>query len=135
MKTYLSLLTLGIALFTFGCSTEGPYVPAGQDDSTELENTSVLLDAELVKLIAVDNQQAERTSQGKLKAMANVRNRLNKDITVQTQTVFRDANGFSINDDTSWETIVLTANETRTISATSTSKKAERYTIRIRLVR
>jgi len=119
----------------FGCVTEGPYVPAEQQPSTEVENTAVILDEEISRNIAVDLQNAERTSQDKLKALANIRNRTNNDLTIQVQTIFRDAVGFSINDDTAWETIVLTANETRTITATSTTRKAERYTIRIRMMR
>jgi uncharacterized protein YcfL len=134
MKTIYSLI-LPLAFALSSCSTEGPYLPAERQPSPEIENTAVIMDQELKDMIAVDNQNAERTSQGKLKALANVRNRTNNDITVQFQTVFRDAGGFSIDDDTAWETTVLTSNETRTISATSTNRKAERYTIRIRMMR
>ena len=135
MKPSLHLIAMLIAILCFGCASEGPYVPSQRTPSPEIENTTVLLDKELADLIAVDSQDAERTSQGKLKGKANVRNRTNQDMTVQVQTVFRDDNGYSIGDDTAWETVILTANETRTITATSTSKKAERYTIRIRMVR
>src|SRR5689334_3243733 len=132
---YLHSLALTAALFTFGCAQEGPYVPPERVPSIEVENTTVLLDEELNGLVAVDLQKAERTRRGKLKALANVRNRTNQDLAIQTQTVFRDADGFSIQDDTAWETLVLTANETRTITALSTSRKADRYTIRLRLLR
>jgi len=129
-------LLLVLTLFTFGCSSgEGPYEPAERQPGPELEFTTVILDEELKELIAVDDQDSERTKQGRLKTMSNVRNRTNQDLTVQVQTVFRDESGFSIGDDTSWDTIVLTANETRTISATSTSKKAERFTVRVRMMR
>ncbi|MBI4028395.1 MAG: YcfL family protein [Verrucomicrobia bacterium] len=124
-----------MVLLCFGCAGEGPYVPAQRQPSPELENTAVILDESLADRIAVDSQNAEHTAQGKLKGMANVRNRTNQDLSIQVQTVFRDDNGFSIGDDTAWETVILTANETRTISATSTSKKAERYTIRVRETR
>jgi uncharacterized protein YcfL len=95
----------------------------------------VIMDEEISKMIAVDEQHADRTPQGKLKALSNVRNRTNKDLNIQVQTVFRDEGGFSIGDDTSWDTLVLTANETRTVSATSTTRKAVRFTVRIRMVR
>ncbi len=134
MKTFSQLLTL-LTLLCFGCSSEGPYVPSERRPSPEIENTAVALDEELKGLIAVDAQDAERTTQGRLKAMANMRNRTNQDLTVQVQTIFRDANGFSIDDDSAWETIVLTANETRTVGSVSTSKKADRYSIRIRMMR
>ena len=136
MKKILFTLSLVTVLtLIVGCSTEGPFVPAGKSPSTELENTTVVLDEEISKSIAVDNQSAERTPQGKLKTLSNIRNRTNHDFAIQVQTVFRDAAGFSKGDETSWETIVLTANETRTISATSTNRKAERFTLRIRMVR
>ena len=133
MKTLLFLVALGFMLI--GCAHEGPYVPSQRQPAPEFENTTVVLDREISGLVAVDLQHAERTHQGKLKGMANIRNRTNQDLTLQVQTVFRDVNGFSINDDTSWDTIVLTANETRTVGATSTTPKADRYTIRIRMMR
>lgn len=129
------IAVMSLAGLLIGCATEGPYVPAGREPGVEQENTAVIMDSEIADKIAVDTQNAERTQQGKLRAMANIRNRSNDDITVQVQTVFRDLNGFSINDDTSWETIVLTANETKSVTATSTSRKAERYTVRIRMMR
>ncbi len=136
MKTSIHLTTMLLAMLASGCTTnEGPYVPTQQTPSTELENTTVILDREIANHIAVDLQDAERAHSGKLIARANIRNRTNHDLRIQVQTVFRDSKGFSINDDTAWETLVLTANETHTISAISTSKKAERYTIRIRMMR
>jgi uncharacterized protein YcfL len=132
-KTCLALIPFVCILF--GCTSEGPYVPAERQPSLEVENTAVLMDQELSDIVAVDLQKAERSTKGKLKAFANVRNRTNNDITLQVQTVFRDAAGFSIDDDTAWETIILTANETRTITTTSTSSKAEKYTVRIRMMR
>ena len=137
MKKIYCLFFITISsLFYFGCaSNEGPYAPAKRDSSPEIENKTVILDKELSDFIAVDSQNAERTDGGKLKTMSNVRNRTNQDLTVQVQTVFRDLNGFSVGDDTAWETVVLTANETRTIAAISTNKKAESYTVRIRMMR
>jgi uncharacterized protein YcfL len=132
--TQFFLLPFAFCLLA-SCATEGPYVPAGRDESPEVENTTVIMDEEISKMIAVDEQHAERTPQGKLKSLSNVRNRTNKDLNIQVQTVFRDEGGFSIGDDTSWDTLVLTANETRTVSATSTTRKAARFTVRIRMVR
>lgn len=140
MKSYnlmkiLTYVGAGALLLFTGCASEGPYVPDARQPSTEIENTTVILDRELTSLVAVDAQEATRTPKGKLKAMANIRNRTNQDLTIQTQTVFRDASGFSIDDETAWQTVFLTANETRTITAQSTERKADRYTIRIRLMR
>ena len=136
MKTFIHLTLALTAILIAGCATdEGPYVPTQHAPSTELENTAVILDREISDRIAVDLQDAERTRQNKLIARANIRNRRNEDLRVQVQTVFRDSKGFSINARTAWETMVLTANETRTVSAISTSNKADRYTIRIRMMR
>jgi uncharacterized protein YcfL len=131
----LQILLASFVCILFGCATEGPYVPAGKHPGTEIENTAVIMDAEIKGDIAVDTQHAVRTPQGKLKALANIRNRTNQDLTVQVQTVFRNEGGFSIEDDTSWETIVLTANSTHTYISTSTNRKADLYTVRIRLMR
>jgi uncharacterized protein YcfL len=137
-KFLISMSFAALLSFAFlGCETtkEGPYVPAGKQPMTEIENTTVILDRELAGMIAVDMQGAERTGKGKLKSLVNVRNRTNQDFPIQVQTVFRDQDGFSIDDETSWETVVLTANETRTVSSLSTSTKADRFTVRIRMVR
>lgn len=132
LKLILSPLALSLLM---GCATEGPYVPEGRSTSPEVENTTVIMDKEISKMIAVDEQRTERTAQGKLKSLSNIRNRTNQDLNIQVQTVFRDEHGFSIGDDTSWDTLVLTAHETRTISATSTTRKAARFSVRIRMIR
>lgn len=124
-----------IAVLITSCATEGPYVPAQRDPSPEIQNTSVILDREIADMIGVDLEQSSRTPQGKLLAQVNIRNRTNQDLRVQFQFVFRDAQGFSVNDDTAWEVLTLTANETRGVHAASTTKKAERYTLRIRMMR
>lgn len=135
MKTSLPCLTLFLGLLCCGCVREGPYVPDQRQPSPEIENTAVILDRALAKLIAVDSQKAERTNSGKLITFANIRNRTNDDLQIQVQTIFRDANGFSTGDETAWETVVLTANSTFTASAIASDKKAERYTVRIRIAR
>jgi uncharacterized protein YcfL len=129
------LASLGLSVLLIGCATEGPYVPSARQPSPEVEHTTVILDRELEKSVAVDQQSAERTSKGRLRSMINLRNRTNEDLRIQVQTVFRDLDGYSISDDTGWETLVLTANETRTISATSTTSKADRFTVRVRMMR
>jgi len=135
MQTFLQMLVMGAALFFLGCATEGPYVPSAKNPSTEVQNTSVILDREIADMIAVDLAEAIRSPQGRLVAQANIRNRTNQDLRIQFQIVYRDAQGFSVNDDTAWETMTLTANETRGISVSSTTKKAERFTLRIRMMR
>jgi uncharacterized protein YcfL len=135
MKTpFLSLIAMGAVLFA-GCVTEGPYVPVEKNPSTEIQNTSVILDREIADMIAVDLAEASRTPQGKLLAQANIRNRTNQDLRIQFQIVYRDAQGFSVNDDSAWETMTITANETRGVSVSSMTKKAERFTLRIRMMR
>ncbi len=134
MKIIHSLLIASLLLM-FGCASEGPYIPSGANSSVESKNSAVLLDKELIDVIAVDQQKETPTRRGKLKALSTIRNRVNQDVTIQVQTVFRDAEGFSIEDDTAWETLVLTANESRDVTAISASKKARRFTTRIRMVR
>src|SRR3990167_6583412 len=104
MKTcFFRIIALSGLLFS-GCVTDdGPHVPMQREPSTELENTAVILDREIADRVAVDLQDADRTRGGKLVARANIRNRTNQDLRIQVQTVFRDAKGFSINDDTAWE--------------------------------
>ncbi|MDD2710378.1 MAG: DUF1425 domain-containing protein [Verrucomicrobiae bacterium] len=136
MKNHL-LIIFGAALGFLGCASEGPYVPSSPNPGVETQSPHmvVILDRELVPMVAVEGQEAEKTGRGYLVAKGNIRNRTNQDFQVQVQAVFRDARGFCIGDTSAWETLVLTANETRSLRIVSMSKKAERFTIRVRMSR
>ena len=74
------------------------------------------------------------TPDGRLEVVANIRNRESRRIQVQVNCVFKDAQGFSI-DETPFRTVFLDENATETIVFESSSKDPANYTIRIREAR
>jgi hypothetical protein len=69
---------------------------------------------------------------GRLEVAANLRNRLNRQIEVQVQCIFKDVAGFSTGDETPWQTLILTENGQENVRFTSMNDKAKDYTIRVR---
>jgi hypothetical protein len=49
--------------------------------------------------------------------------------------VFKDLNGFTMGDETPFQTLILTENATEDIKFTSINNQAKRYTIRVREAR
>ena len=134
-KSISTLLVISTISFTFlGCATTkpGPYVPASGATSKEDVYAAVLLDEGLQKWIAVDRIKTEHLEDRRLKVHANIRNMQGQAITVQAQTIYKDNDGFSIGDDTAWQTLIFSPNETKTYESVSMKTSAVRYTIRIR---
>lgn len=125
------MIVLGIVS---GCATTkpGPYLPVSASPTLEDIANVVLLDEGLQDWIAVDRVKAEKLLDGRTKVVANIRNMQSSAITIQSQTVFKDDEGFSIGDDTAWQTIIFSPNESKTYDTTSMKTGANRYTIRIR---
>ncbi len=132
---------IGFALLLFaaslaGCAgKKGPYIPVTSEYQPESTHAAVVMSREIRKTIGVDATQTTRLPDNRMKAQVNIRNLSRKPVTVQVQTVFKDQGGISIGDETAWETIILTENETKTYSATSRSPRAELHTTRIRSLR
>jgi uncharacterized protein YcfL len=133
-KLTAALAALGLAL---GCETHrGAYVPETVPQAAaENYNTVVLLSEKLAESIAVEGQQAKYSDDGRLQVYANLRNRVEKRLRVQVQTVFKDENGFSTGDETAWETIMIPALSQHTYQTIAQNSKARRYTIRVKRFR
>ena len=71
---------------------------------------------------------------GRLQVKANVQNRINKRIQVQIRCVFKDAQGFSV-DETPFQTLILDEYAQETVPFTSLSNRVKDYTIQVRLTR
>ncbi|MSR64243.1 MAG: DUF1425 domain-containing protein [Verrucomicrobiae bacterium] len=130
-KLTTTLTALGLAL---GCNSHnGAYVPV-TNPAAAYENTQtvVLLSEQLSEWIAVEGQQAKYSEDGRLQVFANLRNRVEKRLTVQVQTVFKDENGFPVGDETPWETIILPELSQHAYQTIAQNSKARKYTIRVR---
>lgn len=129
----LSVLTLAAA----GCQTpEGARTPVNTTrHNLEDSEVFVLMDGPTQRSVTTSGVQQRINADGRLEVAANVRNREARRIEVQWQVVFKDAQGFSIGDETPWQTLILTENAQETLRAIAMNEQARRYTFRIRQAR
>src|SRR3954471_18513235 len=126
----------GLSLLA-GCATEpGPFTPQDTTKYT-VENTEkfVLLDKPTQQSVTCTGLQERLLADGRLEVVANVKNRENRRIQVQTNCVFKDEQGFSSGDETPFQTLILTENSTEAVRFTAMNAAAKKYTIRVRQAR
>lgn len=136
-----SILVTGIALAGLagaGCQThEGAYAPVNTN-RYNLENSSkfVLLDEGAQQSVTLAGPILESfLPDGRMRVVANIRNREDRQIQVQVSCVFKDLQGFPIEGDSSFRNIILTENATEGVEFLSFNDSAKSYTIRVRQAR
>jgi len=129
-RNRLIVLTL-LSFFIFGC--EGAFrpvhIPRADVEDTE---TFVLLTRNLKNQVTVEGQRAKWTAENLLEVQARIRNRMEEPLQVEVQTVFKDKDGFSVNDISAWQRLIFEPNETKIYKINSINSKARRFTIRVR---
>ena len=136
MKQFALLIAAAaVVAWASGCASGGTYDPVNtakynQEDTARF----VELDPGAQRSVTCTQMQLGRTTDGRMKVSANVRNRENRRIEVQAGCVFKDAQGFKI-DEAPYRTLILDENATETISFESFKKDVANYTIRIRKAR
>lgn len=134
----LLICTLSLIVFLSGCArNEGSYTTVDPTRSTqELTTPLALMDKRVQNSIkAAGPFEKVRKGDGRLRVNANIMNRDNRRIQVQVQCVFKDENGYSINDETPWQNVILTENSVKGLTFNSLSDKAVNFTIRVRQAR
>ena len=139
MKLSAIIMALMAAVLTFstiGCKTRGAYV-AEVPDGYDLENQTefVLMNKRVAKSVTVAGIQERVLADGRLEVTANVLSKDRRRIQVQISCVYKDQNGFSTGDETSWNTLILTENAQEAVRFMSMNEKARKYTIRVREAR
>jgi hypothetical protein len=136
-RKLLALLALapGLALFN-GCQTDhGAYLPV---DTTvnNVENVAgvVLLDRGAQNSVTCPGIQETRLPDGRLQLEALVRNRENRRIQVQINCVFKDTQGFTV-EETPFRNLFLDENAQEGARFVSANDQPVRYTVRIREAR
>ena len=123
-----------LGFFSFGC--DGAYRPVSVPGANvENDETFVLLTRNLRDLGTVEGQRAKWTDANLLEVQARLRNRTEKPLQVEVQTVFKDKQGFSVNVITTWHRLIFEPNETKTYVVNSLNAKARRFTIRVREIK
>lgn len=138
MKKTLLIWVLGPTLMlAAACSSShlGAYAPMDANAVT-VENTGkfVLLDPGAQRSVTCLGLQETRLPDNRLQVVANVLNRENRRIQVQINCVFKDAQGFSV-EDTPFQNLFLDENAQESVKFVSATDKAQRYTIRVRQAR
>jgi hypothetical protein len=131
-------MVLALAAFSTGCKTGqtgAAYTPV-DTNKRAVENSAkfVLLDAKTQTQVTCSGLQEQVLADGRLEVMANVRNRVNKRIVVQINCVFKDAQGFPV-DETPFQTLVLTERAQEGVRFVCINDQAKGYTIRVRQTR
>lgn len=133
MKSLFALIPLVAVII--GCASRGAYMP---EDTTkyDLENQQpfVLLDKGAQKSVTSSGIQQRTLEDGRLEVTANLRNRENRRIQVQVNCVFKDEQGFPV-DETPFRNVFLDENAQEGVQFVSMNNKAKRYTIRVREAR
>ncbi len=136
LSAIIALMAAMLTLSTIGCKTRGAYV-AEVPDGYDLENQTefVLMNKRVAKSVTVAGIQERVLADGRLAVTANVLSKDRRRIQVQISCVFKDQNGFSTGDETSWNTLILTENAQEAVRFMSMNEKARKYTIRVREAR
>ncbi|SPE62373.1 conserved exported hypothetical protein [Verrucomicrobia bacterium] len=138
MKRILLALALVAPVGTLltGCQTDhGAYLPVNTTVN-DVENVAgfVLLDRAAQHSVTCPGIQEQRLPDGRLQVQANVRNREDRRIQVQADCVFKDAQGFVI-EETPFENLILDENAQQGVRFIAANDKPVTYTIRIREAR
>ena len=135
-KIVISALALAALTLLSGCAShEGAYAPqATNKGNLETEAKFVLLDPGAQRSVTSPGIQQRTLPDGRLEITANLRNRENRRIEVQANCVFKDEQFFPV-EETPFQTVILTENETQGIKFISSNDKAKNYTIRVRQAR
>src|SRR5262249_21850041 len=124
----LSLLAVGVALFS-GCASPSHDTGAYRPQNTTVNNLEdsaqfVLFDQGAQYSVTSDGLQQERLADGRLQVAANVRNRENRRIQVQINCVFKDGQGFVV-EDTPFQNLFLDENAQEGVLFVSMNDKAQ----------
>jgi uncharacterized protein YcfL len=129
---------VAMALVLSGCSSH----KAPEGDSIDKSNVIVLDPAMqgwvfpkymwTSQIRIVQEPRTEVTSDGRLKVWVEILNKTNKPLELQIKTVFKDADGNSLQDETNWSTYTIARKDTLLYNVTALNKDAKGYAVRIK---
>lgn len=122
------------ALLTACSSTPGPYTPTPAAD-VEGKEPIVLMDRMVQTSVTSQGITYRELPDGRLEVIAIIQSKDPRRIQVQVQCVFKDVNGVTIDDETPWQTLILTENGQEQLSFKSMNNQAKKATVRVRQAR
>ncbi len=139
----LQILIINITLstiFTSGCSTvdktsiaphQNPYLPKSNTNVMQEKERIVLLDYNSRWRLRIVRHAVERDNNNLLTVKLGIENSKNKDDIVDIQTIFKDKDGFEL-EQTNWEPVLLHRRKVTDYTVTSLSAQAADYTVLVR---
>jgi len=104
-------------------------------NNMEDRETIVLMDPMVQQSVTSGGVFFKPLDDGRLEVTAKVQSRDPRRIQVQVQCVFKDANGFGVDDETPWQTLILTENSQEQLRFVSMNAQAKKATVRVRQAR
>ncbi len=103
----------------------------------DLENREqiVLLSKGVERSVTCPGIQQRVRDDGRLEVIASLRNREERRIQLQVNCVFKDDNGIAIEDETPFQTVILSENAQEPVRFVSMNNRARKYTVRVREAR
>ena len=126
------ILTLSacLAILLSGCGA-----PTARQSAISNNSKFVALGSLGSRIVQCTTLQENTLPDGRLEVRANILNLVNKRVDLQINCIFKDAQGFSTDDETPFQTLILDETAQETITFTSLNTKAKDYTVRVRLAR
>ena len=129
MKKIL-IFSAGLAIMLNGCGA-----PTAAQSTLSNNSKFVALGSLGSRIVQCTALQENTLPDGRLEVRANILNLVNKRVDLQINCIFKDAQGFSTDDETPFQTLILDETAQETITFTSLNTKAKDYTVRVRLAR
>lgn len=134
-NSLLTAVMLAALALSAACkSTPGPYTPTPAAD-VEGSEPVVLMDRMVQTSVTSQGVTYRALPDGRLEVIAILQSKDPRRIQVQVQCVFKDANGIGVEDETPWQTLILTENSQEQLSFKSMNDRARKATIRVRQAR
>ena len=127
MKKTLTLSAC-LAILLNGCGA-----PTATQSAISNNSKFVALGSLGSRIVQCTALQENTLPDGRLEVRANILNLVNKRVDLQINCIFKDAQGFSTDDETPFQTLILDETAQETITFTSLNTKAKDYTVRVRL--
>ncbi len=120
-----------------GCATNPTSSMALESTKYNIESTEklTLLDRTVQEAIICTGLQERVLPDGRLEVVAMVKNRQEQAVKVQLNCVFKDMQGFSVGDETAFQTTTLAPGATEAVRFTAATPAAKKFTVRVRHAR
>ena len=130
-KKILLLLLAGLIAGCAGVPAKG-IKPMKASQFYEETETFVYLSKGMNKRLLLSDQLVSATQDGRLVVKAKLFNKLDENLRVQFQTIFKDKDGYPTGDETNWELVVIPHNAYYYHEVTAMNTKAAKYVTRCR---